>query len=133
MKVILDTNIVISAFLKNGGTADMLYQLILIEKHTLILSDTILEEFEEKILRKFNIPKNIVNQALETLKKDAVITNPGKATQINFQDKKDIPILVLIDQARPHYFITGDKKLLALKKQNITTFLSIREAIQALR
>lgn len=61
-----------------------------------------------------------------------VIDLPEKIEKIDFEDPKDVPILHLLEAAGVHYFVTGDKKLLGLKKHKQTLILSLREALELL-
>jgi predicted nucleic acid-binding protein len=62
----------------------------------------------------------------------AVVDLPDNSPPIHFEDPKDIPILHLLEVSGAHYFVTGDKKLLALKKHKQTLILSLREALELL-
>lgn len=128
MKIILDTNVLISAFLTESGPSSQTFQKTG-QGHILILSDYILQEFQEKMLNKLKWPKAEVDTALAYLKKRAVIVNPRQHTELKFSDPKDIPILQLALFCGAHYLITGDQKLLELKKVDSTTVINPREAL----
>ena len=62
----------------------------------------------------------------------AVVDLSDNFSHIHFEDLKDIPILYLLEVSGAHYFVTGDKKLLELKKFKQTLILSLREALELL-
>lgn len=131
MKIVFDTNVLISGFITPTGPSHYVFTASL-KRHLVILSPFILKEFERNLLEKIEVPPGIVERALDFLRKRClvleVVDNPALASP----DKKDRSILNLVDTAKPHYFVTDDKALLALKKMGPTLFLSPREAIAVL-
>ena len=63
----------------------------------------------------------------------AAVIHVPKPSGIKFSDPKDIPLLALVQASKAHYFVTGDKKLLELKKHGSTLFLTPREAMEILQ
>lgn len=131
MKIVLDTNVLISGFLTTTGLSQYVVSLAL-KRHSIVLSRYILHEFQKQMENKLKMPHDFVKQALDYLQKRTVILEIQVSTQTHFSDQKDIPILNLLETAKPHYFITGDKKLQALKKFGQTLILSPREAMEVL-
>ena len=131
MKVVFDTNILISAFLTTTGPSEHIMRHAF-KKHTVIISTYILHEFEKTLTHKLHVPAKLVNKAKDFLKRRAVFASAAKKSDIEFVDKKDIPILNLVLVAKPHYFVTGDKRMLAMKKLGSTLFVSPREAMEIL-
>jgi predicted nucleic acid-binding protein len=78
------------------------------------------------------MPREPVTKALTFLRKRAVILDIKENPKIDFSDKKDIPILSLLEASKANYFVTGEKKLLSLKKFGPTLFLTPREAMEIL-
>ena len=97
----------------------------------LILSPYILEEFRNKLVNKLAFSEEQVREAAHFLERRSVILD-APLKNILFPDKKDIPILALLEASGAHYFVTGDKKLLELKKWKTTFFLTVREALEIL-
>lgn len=131
MKIVFDTNVLISGFITAAGTS----QYILsrgFKRHQVVLSGYILREFEDKMSGKLKIPSALVQKAIIFLEKHTSLHPSSKISGVPFSDVKDIPILGLVASAKPHYFITGDRKLLEIKKMGPTLFLSPREAMEVL-
>lgn len=101
-------------------------------RHAVILSEFILEEMREKLLKKLRLPENLTAETVRFLKRRSLVIKAPVNPHIHFEDKNDIPILSLLEASGAHYLITGDKKLLALKKFKQTLILSPREALEIL-
>jgi predicted nucleic acid-binding protein len=132
MRITLDTNVLISAFITTEGIASRVL-LRGLEEHEVCLSEYILFEFREKLTGKLRYPPGLVDMFSRFLVSRAqILSESVLAGEPNFSDLKDVPILRLIESAGVHYFVTGDKKLLALKKHRQTLILSLREALELL-
>ncbi len=131
MRVVFDTNILISGFITPAGNAQYLLTRA-VKYHTLIFSNYILKELKEKLAQKIGAPGTEIQTAISFLKARAVCLEITGEPEAKFSDQKDLPILRLIEVAKAHYFVTGDKKLLGMKKLGSTVFLSLREAMEVL-
>ena len=130
MKIVFDTNVLISAFLTTAGPSQYILAAALAEQ-IVILSPYILEEFTNKLVKKLGFSEAQAREMAGFLEKRAVIID-APLKNISFSDKKDIPILALLEASGAHYFVTGDKKLLDIKKWRTTFFLTVREALEIL-
>ena len=132
MRITLDTNILISAFITTEGIASRVLVRSL-EEHETCFSDYILREFREKLIHKLQYPPGLVDIFLKFLaSRSQLFSARTAAVAPNFSDSKDIPILQMLEVAGVHYFVTGDKKLLELKRHKQTLILSLREALELL-
>ncbi len=132
MKVVFDTNVLLSAFLTRSGIAQQLFVRSL-GAHQVLLSEYILEETSAKLTGKLAIPASLVNGFIRYLRARTTVIDLGpQPSSVEFSDKKDVPILHLLEVSGAHYFVTGDKKLLDLKKHDKTLVLSLREALELL-
>ena len=84
------------------------------------------------LIHKLEVPHALVQRTVHFLRQRTIVLEVPVNPNIEFEDKKDEPILSLIDVAKANYFVTGDKKLLALKKRGQTLFLTPREAMEIL-
>ena len=130
MKFVFDTNVLISAFLTTTGPSQHILAAALAEQ-IVVLSPYILEELTNKLVKKLGFSEEQARVMTGFLETRAVIIN-APIKDISFSDKKDIPILALLEASGAHYFVTGDKKLLNLKKWKTTFFLTVREAMEIL-
>lgn len=131
MKIAFDTNILISAFITTEGIASRIL-LRALEDHEVCVCHYIFHEFKEKLVRKLRYPPSLVDVFLQFLESRTRIFPESAGVAPSFSDPKDIPILQFLEYAAPNYFVTGDKKLLELKKYKRTVILSLREALELL-
>ena len=131
MKIVLDTNVLISSIVATTGISQEVVSRVE-ENHVLILSDYILDEFKKNLIQKFDLSLSEVASIVSSLIENAVVLQVKVNPKIHFSDSKDVPILSLLEVAKAHYFITGDKELLSLKKFGLTSIITPREAMEIL-
>ena len=129
MKIVFDTNVLISGFLTPTGPSQHVLGIAL-KRHVVVLSGYILKEFERKLSGKLQMPREVIKQAIDYLRAKAAVFETVPNPKIKFSDIKDVPILSLIRLSKAHYCITGDKKLLDLKRFDAAIFLTPREAME---
>ena len=115
MKVMIDTNIFISAALfPNGKTAMALYK-ALTPPYTPVTCDYVIDELERKFQEKFPTKMTEMRAFLYTLTKSIrVVKTPSEVmdTEIKIRDPKDRPILRAALNSGADLFLTGDKDFL---------------------
>lgn len=124
-KVIIDTNLWISFLI--GKELQILKDLIVTEKITLVTSDQLIEELKivtsrPKLQKYFDREKvaelifllDIVSERFEIVSVDAICRDP-----------KDDFILALSKVSRANYLVTGDKDLLDIKHYGRTEILTV--------
>jgi len=122
-RIVIDTNILVSAILTPKGNPAKILKLVLEGKFTLIISPAILEETRQvlryprlvKRMKKNKITMKEVYDFLEKMSKVAVIT-PGKL-EIDAipADPADNKILACGLEGEADYIISGDHHLTDLK------------------
>ena len=110
MRVMLDTNILISAGLFAGRYASNL-TLRIADEFSVILSSQILAELNTVVELKFPDKKLALEKFLMQLSYETVYTPAGIDENLypKIRDKKDYPILASAIIANVDVFITGDK------------------------
>ena len=129
MKVVFDTNVLISAFAAEGLCSKLLERA---NKHDFILyvSPFILEEFKRTLKIKIALSKRDIEEALSILKEVVNIVDPNKQGIIVknvCKDRDDDNILAAASACRADYLITGDKDLLELNKYRKTKIFKPRD------
>jgi uncharacterized protein len=114
MKIVIDTNVLISAFLF-GGLSSEIYDYCYIF-HEIIISENIISELKDVCKIKFDIPDIKIKNILKKLKEGCTIINPKGVEPDICRDKDDNKIIHLGLFTKSDYIITGDKDLLDLKE-----------------
>ena len=118
MKVVLDANVIISAF-ATRGLCESILELCLSE-HEIVLSEDLLGEILGNLRLKINLPVSILDDIGKFLREYAKMFIPVSLAPDTCRDPDDIKILGLASASTADYIVTGDKDLLILKKfQNI--------------
>ena len=128
MRVFPDTNVLVSAFIAHGLSAEI-FRLI-IKEHTLVLGDIVLNELERVLLEKFSIPTSQVADILNYLDTFEQIHFSGEASPLELRDKDDEKVLILAIKSKCDVFVTGDNDLLDVRDQIPYKILSPRELFQ---
>lgn len=114
MKVVLDTNVLIAAFIAQGQCADVYEHIYL--HYTIYISPQILREVETNVLKKFKYSKDETEIVLEFIREHAEYISqvPALKRRVS-RDPDDDGILALAFMVDADVLITGDKDLLDLK------------------
>ena len=134
LKVVLDTNVLISAILFGGKPRQILEKAIRGEIR-LCLSEPILEELKGVLQRsKFDYSPEMIQFILTELMGIADFVNPSETIDVVLEDPDDNRILECGVEAGANYIITGDSHLLKLSRYlnievlNVAAFLEKTEA-----
>jgi hypothetical protein len=116
IKVVLDTNVLISAILFGGKPRQILEKAISGEMR-LCLSEPILEELKGVLQRsKFNYSPEMIQFILTELMGIADFVNPSEMIDLVLEDPDDNRILECAVEAGANYIVTGDIHLLKLSR-----------------
>ena len=108
--VVLDTNVIVSAHLKEEGLERFVLDLALARKLQLFLSDEILEEYAGVLARAaFKLSPAKVAASLRLLEKAATMIYPQKKITAA-KDPDDNKFLECSAEAQADYLVTGNKK-----------------------
>ena len=108
MRVVFDTNIVVSAMLSPSGTAADVLRLALHRHVQLCTSDVILEEYEEVLRRpKFRRPPAVVSALMKAVRAVAERVEPTAGLAIS-KDDADNRFLECAEAAHADYIVTGN-------------------------
>ena len=128
-KLVLDTNILISALIY-GGKPEIIYNLVLEKEIRVVTSTILMAELTEILIKKFNFDLIRIEQLERIIKKHFQIIHPKNTINI-VADEDDNRVLEAAFEGNCDYIVTGDNDLLVLgkyKKIKIVTadeFLSI--------
>jgi putative PIN family toxin of toxin-antitoxin system len=112
MKIVLDTNVILSAFITQGLSSRVLD--ICIHYHQLYISQFIINEIIEKLESKFKVEKTKIKRVKDFINNSFIQIIPISELPKVCRDKDDNNILHLADFIKSAIIITGDKDLLEL-------------------
>jgi uncharacterized protein len=135
LRVILDTNILISALIVPGGAPSYLYQCWRRGRFTLISSEEQLEEFRRVTryprLERFLDPAT-AGTMVNAVRALAALTGPLPRVDAS-PDPADNFLLAMAVAGKADFLVTGDgKHLLSLERHGNTRIVTAREAAGAL-
>ena len=125
MKIVLDTNVLIAALIARGVCYELLEHCVL--RHTLLTSDFILEETQEKLIEKFGYTAELAAEAVTVLRSRMKVVPALKLDRPVCRDPDDDNILAAAVSANCDCVITGDEDLLVLKASEGIDILSPRD------
>lgn len=115
MRVVFDTNILVSALVFPGGQGEAALRRIIDGTDRLLLSKAILNELLEVLGRKFARDAEELAHVAVFLSELAMVVAPGRRLRVA-KDDPDNRILECAVTGHAQAIITGDKALLALKQ-----------------
>jgi putative PIN family toxin of toxin-antitoxin system len=124
MRVLIDTNVIFSAFAARG-LAQAVFELCL-ERHTIIISESILSELAVHLEKKLKMPREKVRLITDYLRESCFLGEEASIEKSACRDKSDIHILGLTEKMRPDFIITGDMDFLVLKRYRNTSIVTPR-------
>lgn len=113
MRIMLDTNVLISLFLFSGMKLEDMFIKVCLQ-HTLVLSSSIIAELYDVVERKFPGKTEYLDNFLYKISYELVLTpeyNPDH-NLFTFRDNQDDVVLFSAITANVDVFITGDKDFL---------------------
>jgi len=112
MRVVLDTNVLVAAFVAHGACNELLEHCVL--SHEVILAPFIIREFKEKLVEKFGLTAAEASRAVRLLKSRCIIINPKKLPESVCRDPDDDNIIATAVSGSCACIVTGDNDLLVL-------------------
>ena len=126
MRVVFDTNILVSALVFPGGRGDAALRRIIEEQDELVLSKPVLEELLGILARKFSRDAEALARVAVLLSEVATIVSPRRRLRV-VKDEPDNRVLECALTGRSRAIVTGDRALLALHDFRGVRLLSLRE------
>ena len=129
IRVVLDTNVVVSAYLSDAGFERYVLDLVLVDKLELVVSKEILEEYDAVLRRpQFGFDPRMVTRSLRLLRSKARVVRPQKQLSAAC-DPSDNRFLECAHVARAHYLVTGNKRHFP-KEWRQTLVVNARELVE---
>ena len=137
LKVVLDTNTIVSAFFWEGNEAE-LFRKIEQGKAKLYITSEILKEVEEvikrpkfnEVMRKANLTPDQIMQKIVFL--SHLVISPKLNIKV-CRDEKDNKFLECAESAKSDYIVSGDEDLLYLKEYKVIPIVRTSKILQLLK
>ena len=124
MKVVFDTNVLVSALVFPGGRGEEALQRAVAEEDELLLSRPILDELLSVLARKFARDTEELARVALFLAEIATMVKPRKRLAV-LKDVADNRILECAVAGHADVIVTGDKALLGLKEYGSVRVVSL--------
>jgi len=127
MKIVLDTNVLVSALINPKGMPAKILNMILNGKLITLYDNRIMGEYRVVLSReKFNFPTEIIEPLLDFIKYEGefITSDPLKT---NFTDEDDKMFLEVAISGNAEYLITGNTKHFPAEKYIVTPKVFIEE------
>jgi uncharacterized protein len=110
LRLVIDTNVVISAAIKPESLQRTTFLLAITKPARLYVSRPILEEYAEVLSRpELHIRKGLRHQLLQLIKNHSHIVTPSRRLEVA-GDPDDNMFLECADSAKADYLVTGNQK-----------------------
>ena len=126
IRVVLDTNVIISALLKEGSAPALILSLALEGHIQLCVTEEIFAEYTGVLSReKFqSLDQASVRKALQSIKRKSFWVSPSTRINIIKIDPEDNKFLECALEAKAHYLITGNRKHFPMAHYDQTRIMS---------
>jgi putative PIN family toxin of toxin-antitoxin system len=127
MKIVLDTNVLISALLNSNGNPAKILNLTLAGKIIILFDNRILNEYFEVLKRdKFGFTDELIFPLIDFIKNEGLYINAVTVNNI-FKDEDDKKFYEVFISGKGNYLVTGNLKHFPYDKQivNPADFIKI--------
>jgi uncharacterized protein len=125
MKVIIDTNVLVSAALKGRNPSIIIKFIVNQPDFEWVVSPEILMEYKEVLSRKkLKLPETVIQEWFEILDSDTTLIEVNLAVVFP-RDQKDAKFLACALASDADFFITGDQDFSEAQKMIPTTIISV--------
>ena len=125
MKIIFDTNVLVSAFMTGGNCCDVIDHSI--DGHRLYYTNFIIDEFKKVFKDNFHYPETVIYQFIRFINKFFIEGDSAPAVDNVCRDPKDNQLIADAVINNIEVIITGDKDLLDLKTCKGVKIISPKE------
>ena len=129
MRVVLDSNVLVSALVGHSLPRRLLFQLL--RGHVILSSMQMLAELEEVLSRKkFELTRGQVEEYLKLVINGTHLINVTVCLEVVLEDPDDDIVLATASEGDADYIVTGDKHLLRLEKHQMTKIVTVKEMLE---
>lgn len=115
MRLVLDTNVLISAFVFPGGAPEAVYRLALEGDVEFVTSPPLLAEFGRILGERFDWDPGMAEHAVAQVARVGEIVRPAPRVRVVIDDPSDDRVLEAAAEGGAELIISGDRHLLRLR------------------
>jgi putative PIN family toxin of toxin-antitoxin system len=131
MRVVLDTNVLVSALVGHGKPRRLLAKLL--EGHEIVSSKQMLIEREDVLSRsRFGFTRRQINKFLSIMVRGSTVATVTECPMIISKDPDDDVVLATALEGRAGYVVSGDRHLLRLKEYKGIMILPVSDMLKRL-
>jgi len=132
LRVVLDTNVLVSALVGHGKPRRLLTKLF--EGHEIVSSKQMLAELGDVLSRrKFGFTRHQIDEFLLIMVKGSILATIVECPKIIEEDPDDDVVLATALEGRAEFLVSGDKHLLSLREFRGIRIVTVREMLETLR
>ena len=124
MRVLLDTNVLVSAVATRGLCADVFRAVL--AAHELVTCPQVLKEVRRILKVKFGVPEALSEEYLELIGQEAIVAESEELPDLAIKDRDDAAIVAAAISAGAQILVTGDHDLQGLKNIGKVRIISPR-------
>lgn len=128
MRIVIDTNVLISAIFWTGKPKQLLNH-VRRQKITFVTSNQLLDELREILMRQdkpFHLSGNEADQVVEAMRGFAEIVEPHSQITV-CHDEMDNRVIACAIDGKAEYIITGDLHLLGLRSYKSVKIMGVSD------
>lgn len=138
MRVVIDTNVVVSALLSSTGIPAQILEAWRLDAFELVVSEPILVEYRkslsyERLLARHRMSQEEITEVVEGFREYAVLVAPNQKIEAVPDDPEDNKFLEGALAGEAAYVVSGDSHLLALRHYQDIQILSPAAFLTLLR
>lgn len=131
MKIVLDTNVLISGFLFPGGSPDKIVRAVLSGRYQNATSPDLLTELRRIFRKKFELAEDRVETLVKLVVDASELVYPTERLDAIKDDETDNRVLECAVTAKAEWIVSGDQRhLLKLRKFGAVEIFSPADFIQ---
>ena len=132
MRIVFDTNVLVSALLKPEGISDLSLAMARHGRVKSLLSPAIVDELRRVLLDKLKLDPSLVESFIDILVEHSDIVRPRRTVLVIKTDPADNRILECALEGKADAIVTGDQHLLVLKTFRNIQIMSVRDFFDAI-
>lgn len=125
MRLVLDTNVLIAAFATEGACMRLYRHCA--RRHTLVSSERLIGEFEEKLVRKLKIGASEVADIVAAYRTECILLDPSSPDRPISRDPDDDWVIVTAVEGGCECIVSGDADLWSLGSHDGIRIVQPRE------